>query len=233
MTIDELHYDVKNKVNKLDSQQYKNLLVPEIDWVLREAEELFVKLIAFPRVYNHLGFERNQRSIDDIRTIVESDVVLNVVNNEVVLPENYWHYIDSKATVSKNNCNAIKTKVIIRQHDDEFESSPFDKSSYIWKEINAVFYKNKIKLFPEEGTTIENFCFSYIRKPVYLHNALRHKGNKYVDLKGNNLSGQVTSELPDHTHREIVDIAVLLISGQIQSSDYQIKQSKLALHNLK
>ena len=44
MTIQEMHYDVKMKLNKVDSQQYRNLIIPQVDWILNEAQELFVKL---------------------------------------------------------------------------------------------------------------------------------------------------------------------------------------------
>ena len=48
MTIQDMHYDFKKKLNKIDSQQNRNLLIPEIDWTLNEAQELFVKITAFP-----------------------------------------------------------------------------------------------------------------------------------------------------------------------------------------
>ena len=38
MNISEMHYDFKKKLNKVDSEQNRNLLVPEIDWALNEAQ---------------------------------------------------------------------------------------------------------------------------------------------------------------------------------------------------
>ena len=35
---------------------------------------------------------------------------------------------------------------------------------------------------------------------------------------------------PEHTHKEIVDIAVLLATGEMQLPDYQIKQAKVNLN---
>ena len=52
------------KILKIDSQKYRNLIVPEIDWKLNEAQEAFVKIIAEPRLKSQLGFEINQRTID-------------------------------------------------------------------------------------------------------------------------------------------------------------------------
>jgi hypothetical protein len=47
MTIKEMHYDFKKNSTRLIVK--KNILVPEIDLYLNEAEEIFVKLIAEPR----------------------------------------------------------------------------------------------------------------------------------------------------------------------------------------
>ena len=73
MTVQDMHYDFKMKLNKLDSQQLRNFLIPEIDWLLNEAQELFVKWVAEPRIPNGLGLETNQRSIDDIRVLMKRD----------------------------------------------------------------------------------------------------------------------------------------------------------------
>ena len=45
MNAREMHYDFKQKLNKIDSQKYRDLIVPEIDWKLNEAQEVFVKVI--------------------------------------------------------------------------------------------------------------------------------------------------------------------------------------------
>jgi len=43
MTTKEMHYDFKQKFNKIDSQKNKGLLVPEIDWLLNEALNFLLK----------------------------------------------------------------------------------------------------------------------------------------------------------------------------------------------
>lgn len=108
MTIREMHYDFKKKFNKVDSQKNRNLLVPEIDWALNEAEKLFVKLIAYPRLRNHLGFETTQRSIEDIRTVVVKSSIIPNANKVVSLPSNYEYYLKAQCTISKGKCLNIK-----------------------------------------------------------------------------------------------------------------------------
>lgn len=237
MTTKEMHYDFKKKLNKIDSQQNKNFLIPEIDWTLNEAHELFVKLIAKPRMRNHLGFETSQRSIDDIRTLVvrpESDpnASISVINNIVTLPSNYWHFIKADVTMIKDKCTSRKATFIPREHDDEFEESTFDNSSFKWKTVNGVFFENGIKLFDDGTFTNQTFNITYIKELPYIHNAEDFRNGQYKLPSGLLLTGTVDSPLPRHTHREIVDLAVLIATGEIQAADYQIKLQKLSINKI-
>ena len=237
MTIKEMHYDFKKKFNKIDSQQNKNLLGPEIDWTLNEAHELFVKMIIKPRIKNHLGFETSQRSIDDIRTLVvspESDpnASITVVDNTVIMPVDYWHFIKATVTISKEKCSNREAVFVPRQHDDEFENSPFDKSSFVWKVVNGLFFENGIKLHDDGTFKNEKLNITYIKSLPYIHNAEDFRNGQYKLPSGTLLTGSVDSPLPNHTHREIVDIAVLIATGEINPVDYQIKLQKLTMNNL-
>lgn len=235
MDIKAMHYDFKKKLNKVDSQQYKNLRVPEIDWVLNEAYELFVKIIAEPRIFNHLGFERNQRTIDDIRPLVVPIDLTNPITatgaNTFILPTNYWFFINAKVEMQKIGCTNKIGRVYIRQQDDEFEESPFDKSSFEWKTVNGIFAENKIKLFTDGTFTNTKLYLGYIKKALYIHNAEAHSVSGYKMPDGTVLSGSQNCELPDHTHREIVDIAVLITTGELENQlGYQFKKEKFNLN---
>lgn len=233
MTIKEMHYDFKRKLNKIDSQQYRNFRVPEIDWLLNEAYELFVKMVAQPRNRSYLGFEKNQRTIDDIRVLVVNGEPIDVVDNVLTLPDEYLYYIDAEVEMSKDQCPSVEGELKVRQHDDTFEKSPFDKSSYEWREVNGVFFEGGIKLF-DDGTFTNNRVFlSYIKKLQYIHNAESYRNGTYNLPSGVVLTGTVDCELPEQTHREIVDIAVYIASEEIDSPKYQQKLQKLTLNNLK
>jgi len=232
MTIKEMHYDFKSKWNKIDSQQHKNFKIPEIDWKLNEAQELFVKKIAKPRRISSSGFEISQRSIDDIRTIVVQNRCFIPVNNVVVLPTNYWHFVSGEVFMDKGNCTRKKGRIRIVQHDDNFEGSNFDKSSFEWRVSNATFFENGLFIY-DDGTYINSkFCMTYIRKLSYIHNAEDFRNGSYNLPSGITLTGSFNCELPDHTHREIVDIAVALAANDIQLVAYQDKLAKLNLNEI-
>ena len=233
MTISEMHYDFKKKLNKVDSEQNRNLLVPEIDWALNEAQELFIKMIVEPRQRSFIGFEKSQRTIDDIRTIVESERVVTIINGVAPIPIDYLFFLKAEVLMDKGNCRGVKGRLHIRQHDDEFENSPFDKSSFEWRIVNGLFITEGVKVFDDGTFTNKSLVLSYIRKPSYIYNAEAFRNGTYRLPSGVVLTGTVNCELPEHTHREIVDIAVALVSGELLSNDYQVKLSKLNINELK
>lgn len=239
MDIRSMHYDFKQKLNKIDSQQYRNLRVPEIDWKLNEGLELFVKSIAEPRVPNHLGFEKNQRTIDDIRTLVidgeglQISSIAGTTNYYVDLPCDYLFYLSADLEITNSNCGTKQAIAILQKHDDRHEESPFDCSSFEWGEINIRFYEEGIKIFTDGTFTIDKFSINYIKQHAYIHAAQDFlPGGTYNLPDGTPLIESKSCELPGHTHREIVDIAVLIATGEMQIPDYQIKKQKISLNQI-
>lgn len=234
MNIKDMHYDFKRKLNKIDSQQNRGLLVPEIDWVLNEAVNLFIDLVAFPRLYETLkGVEKTQKNIDDIRTvIVTDDCSVSLEGDTIVLPDNYRYFLRGYAYLSKGSCLDQRARIFIQNHDDMFEESPFDNSSFEWREVNGMFNQKGLKLFTDSTFNIDSVCLSYIMHPPYMHNAEDYRGGTYTLLDGTVLTGSLDCILPEHTHREIVDLAVLISSGDLQLQDYQVKAAKVNFNNL-
>lgn len=237
-----MHYDFKKKLNKIDSQQYKNLLVPEIDWVLNEAMNLFIDMVAEPRLRGYLGFETSQKNTEDIRTLVIVDQCSTIQNNnfgtgfpdkiKYSLPDDYLYYIKAFVFLDKGPCRDRKVTLSIQSQNDDFEESYFDKSSFEWKHVNGIFAGNDIILHTDTTFEIKRVCLSYIRKPKYMHNAEDFRNGTYKLPSGITLSGTQDCELPVQTRKEIVDLAVLITTGELQIPDYQIKAAKLNLNKL-
>ena len=249
MTIEEMHYDFKMKLNKIDSQQFRNFLIPEVDWLLNEAQELFIKMVAEPRLSFHLGFEKSQRNTDDIKMLVNEESI-SPYQNAVIekggyrrkyyeLPENYMFFIRALVYGKTGSCENVPCVIKIKQHDDSNHISPFDKSSVVWREINGMFIEDFLELeLPdpkeEEEADLKNLYLTYIRQPAYMHFAQGVEDGKGYQLNSDQkslLTGKQDCELSSHTHREIVDIAVMLASGQLQIQD-PFKMAKLNLNQL-
>jgi hypothetical protein len=233
-----MHYDFKQKCNSADSQEDEDYLVPEIDWFLNEAIEVYVKMIANPRAKNEFGFELNQRNIDDIRTIVVDQTPTNAQTVTVFdngsyiagLPTEYWWYLNSKVYGTKGSCSAVRMFTKEIQHDDEQDISPFERSSFFWRQANIRFNDQGIRIFNNYGEFVVNsLCLSYLKKPTEVHNAADWEGGTYTKLDGTVLTGRQDCTLPSPTHREIVDLAVLIATNSRNSPNYKYKVDKIGL----
>ncbi len=236
MNVKAMHYDIKKGLNKVDSQQYRNLRVPEIDRALNQAELLLIKIVAEPRTKNQFGFEVNQRTIDDIRSIVVDNTTIAVASSGTNfhlfdLPDDYMFYLSSFAVANKGNCENVRLETHVRQHDDRHEASPFDIANFEWRETNLEFVGNQIKAYNDGTFTIAEIELDYIRETEYIHNAEDAVGGQY-DLFGTMLTGTQDCELPPHIHDEVVDLAILILTGELQIPDLQIKQNKLKLSQI-
>lgn len=240
MTIREMHYDVKQKLNKLDSQKYRDLAVPEIDWNINEAQEIFAKMVAEPRVDNGLGFEVTQRSIDDVRTIVVDQkpteyIVATLYDDTsyiVALPDDYWFLVKPKIMASKGKCTStLLYDSTLVQHDDEVEFNSFDKSSFEWRCSNYRFNREGIRVFTDGSYTIDKVGFEYLKKPRVVYNAADWEGGTYNSLNGDTYTGTQDCELPEGTHREIVDLAVLIMANNLNLPSYGLKMNKIKTIN--
>ena len=240
MNIQKMHYDFKAKINKIDSNKYRNMKIPEIDWKLNEAQYLYILLIAEPRVKSYLGFETSQRTTDDIASIVVDDKEINAtpIGTDYMIPlptdPEYMFYLSSYAIASKGECTDVRLDVTVAQHGDRNNTSEFHKPSFEWRETNIRFFEDGIKIFAKGEFVVNKLFMSYIRKPLYMHYAEGFLAGGYK-LPGEStaLTGTQNCELPEHTHREIVDLAVALATGDLElPTAYQFKMSKLKLNQL-
>ncbi len=224
MSIKNMHYDFKQKLNKIDSNAYVNLQIPEIDRKLNEAQLLYVLLIAEPRIKNQLGFETSQRSIDDILPVVKDSSILSLSGVSVdgaalyPLPLDYMFYLSTNLlTLSTQTCATQKCTTNIIRHNDQNERRDFYKSDFDWRECNIMFTDGNIKLYIPEECHPNTFSISYIKKLEYIHNAEDFASGSYK-LPGSTtpLTGFKDCSLPEHTHKEIVDLAVMLTTGDLE-----------------
>lgn len=234
MDIKEMHYDFKMKFNKIDSQQRRNLLVPEIDWLLNEATLLFIGVIAFPRKKTHLKFEINAHwGFEDIYTIVDEGVWGSTFNGIIPFPSNMMHYIKGRVKMTKTGCpDPVEGNLLIVKHEDLVEDNTLYNSSYDWREVVGVINSKGIELLLPPDVTVTQFKIGIVKTPAYIHNAEDFNVSGYKLPSGVTLTGKVSSDLPKHVHREIVDIAVLLAANNIQASDVQTKVGKIGFDQI-
>lgn len=235
MTSREMKQDLKFKVNKTDSKQNRNFLVPEIDWVLNEAIELYIQLVLHPKKAREFGWEEGKRTIEDINTLLKVSSLEKTDGNKFKLPDDIYYPLDafSKAIISNGICDNQQANFELIKLSDYDVNNPDTHSSFDWRIIRGYrFDADTIKIIEESGLSVKSLEFYYIKKPAFVHNAGDFRGGTYTNLKGDVLTGYQDCDLPEHTHREICDIAAMLLTQQQLNPDLQSQIYKLNMNQL-
>lgn len=239
MTITESHYQFKINMDRIDSLSNPDFRPEEIDWLLNEAQRIFVsQRISSQSNPKRKGFEGSQKRIDDLSTLVVKyplqPYLIPIANNgvyEVILDSlafPYLHLLSGYVELEvADNC-LKEARLRFVQHDDYRETlkDPFNSPSQEFIPFNfgrSSTGTSSIYMYPGQYT-INKVYLEYLKRPrqVNLGNYTYIDGNVYPPT---------SFELPEHTHREIVDIACQIASLNVESPEYiRLRQEKVFLH---
>lgn len=220
MTVAEMHRAVDQGLQRVASSVYDYYLPEEVDFWLNRAQERYVKQRLHPiSDPKRLGFSKTVKRLDDLRMLVTVDYTDGVTPSSTVdfrdfdLPVDYMHLINARATAHANFCgeqvdtadNEVTRELRIVEQDKAYamQQNPFAKTSMDYP--LAVVYDEEVRVFQDrEKFILKTLTLDYIRIPVKI-----------------DLSSSVDCELAEHTHHEIVDLAVKNIIEAIESPRYQ------------
>lgn len=229
MTVQEMHYALDQGLQKVASSVYDYFLPEESDFWLNRAQERFIKQRLHPEGDpKKLGFSKNEKRLDDLRTLITVDYTDDITPDptadwvEFDLPTDYMFLVNARVHVyiacgGTIDYGAGDTPIerdlrIVSQGDAyHLQQNPFGKTSPSFP--LGLMYDEAIRVFQtSEKFILEAIYLDYLREPVAI-----------------SLNNAVDCELADHTHHEIVDLAVKSIIEAIESPRYQsnsIEQSQ-------
>lgn len=189
---------------------------------INEAIDKFWKTRYSGLNYKQRGFEQDQKRTDDLRTLVtkhtykDTDISkINQVEYTVTLPDDYVILLGDTAGISPadgviNNCwekDALGNYKIKYSDTIEGTIETVDRikenslSEYRLKYTKAkpirLIQDNTITLYTDGNYKVAEYTIEYLKKP------------SKVDLKTNPTAEY--TDLPSHTHMEVVKLAVQLI----------------------
>jgi len=223
MTLAEMHIEFKVGLDKTDSLNYPNFEPEEIDIWLNRAQDRFVKT---RYVHNNKTetFEETQKRTDDLRTIVtevtlipsatqvptKPNGILFDLPNGTLGPDIYWFAINEECEIRYEDCNGSwvdeRTGVYATTHNDydKMVDDPFNKPNK--DVVLRLMHGTWAELITDGSYTINRYFLRYVRQPIRLD---------IVTFP------TMSCELAEHTHAEIVDMAVTLALENIASPRLQ------------
>ena len=234
MTIAEMHREFKLGLDKVDSLSYPNFLPEEIDTLFNVAQEKFVKQRAYANNFRRSGLEETQKRLDDIRNLLtnyETSTLTQTSSNKpngffVSLPSDYKFAVEEEANIQFVDCNdnqvTERADVVPITHDryNKIKRDPFNKPDDF--EIHRLGFSRvsnveSFELITGDGNTITTYYLRYIKEPVEMR-----FGTAYETP-----TTDVDCELADHTHREIIAIAIKDALEDIESPRYPTSKNEL------
>lgn len=234
MLIDQFHREFKITLDKTDSQAYPEFLDGEIDFYLNEAQDRFIKQrYGINNIYK-AGYEEIQKRTDDLKNLVISrytnlssvlhyslsgDNVFRADLNDLYSDENlntpateqYMLFIKAIAEtcVSTDCCDWSRVKLVQQDDVSSISGDPFNRPK-LNKPI-IFFEDGDIFVWSAPGASINRFLVTFIKRPAQMN----------IGTYGGPV---VQCELSEHTHREILQMAVRIALENIESPRQQSQE---------
>lgn len=213
MNANEMHRAFRFGLDKLDALNYPNFLPEEIDLLLNQAQDRYVKQRYGLNNTKREGFEQIQKRTEDLKNIVVAAIIapnasstLNINTNArfFSLPSDHWFIVWEKAEVTYADCNGdtITDLIEVRPtHHIEFDKVVKDafKRPDTTK-VLRLMEDDQVELIPASTVTLVTYRLRYIKRPNRI-----------------SVTIPVPCELSEHTHQEIVDEAIKIALEGIEA----------------
>ena len=220
--VQELVYDFKLNLNKVDRQDNVLMAVENIVNFLNQAQFSWIKTkIGENNLYRD-GYEATRKRIDDLQVLKVNNYALNLVKHDDVLfqgyrgslkdVKDYMMFVMCRTTASKQDCKATLTVDLIRQND--LSNLYFDANfgpSYEWRSTIATIGEDNIILYTDGSFELDKVFLTYLRNPKQIDI------EGYIKLDGKDSVNQ-DCELPYYAKQDIVSLACKFAA---QSTDNQ------------
>ncbi len=222
---------VKERLNKLDSQDYDNINCWQISEAFNKAQVEWVRRQLHGINIVKEGDEGSTRRKDDLQILLTTEP-LSINNKEYYyfgnLPENYmqWKRIDVYA--KKDCCNKRRMTVYLAEEENlnQLLRDKQKQPSFEWAETFATLIGNTTHIYTNGEFDVESANLIYYRQPRRIQ--IQGCTNPY----DNTVSTQnVECEFKDDIVELIIDEAVSIIAGDIESGNQFSRGTETAERN--
>lgn len=213
MNISEMHTAFRVELDKTTSLSYPSFESGEIDYWLNAGQLKFVLDTLFGNSTNPTNVINSGKNIEDLNSLIVSDPSNTTINDSsvsnggyIALPSNFLHYISSVIKAGGSGSSAYVANLISNKVKDKFIKTAVNTP---WIEQPVVYIDNDVLYYlydSEAGFTpsSDTIDLKYYKIPQTV-----------------SIGSNTDSELPAHTHNEIVRYAVNMALESIESPRYQ------------
>lgn len=234
MTVLEMHNAVLLGLDKSASYQVAAFEPEDIDYWLNEAQTELLKQKVFGNNVRGEKYGQGIKRMEDLSPLVEYstglayDGVLGPLKDHAYHPNvatvkisdhipNYLYYVGSDVLINDSNAPTTTTPqesmLVEESVIGNLISTPYNKP--VLRQCYIYLKEGEVNVIYDPFATLISIYVSYVRKPKRL--------NRTTD----DATYTTTCELPEHTHSELVNLAVSLMLENIESQRFQTQMITL------
>lgn len=217
MTNDTIQIKVKERINKLASNDYDNIMPWQIIEAFNKGVVAWCRRNLMGTNMSKTGDEASKRRIDDLQILL-TEKPLQMVKKDLffqspILPSDYFEWKRISAKAKKDCCDKRQMMVYLAEEAnvDELLRDYNKKPSFEWAETFATVLGNKIKIYTNNDFDIEDATLTYYRQP------------KKIQIPGvsDPYTGQISSvnvecEFKDDLVELFIDECVKILAGDLE-----------------
>jgi hypothetical protein len=229
-----LKIKIKQRLNKLDSNDYDNIE----DWQILEAfNKGQVSWCRRQLVGTNIlkqGDEQSKRRIDDLQILLKT-LVVPLANQQTYyesvaeLPTDYFEFKRVNAKATADCCPDPKEMVIYLTEEanvplllrDHLKNPNFE-----WGETFMTFINNRFRIYTNGQFTLDPVTFYYYRQPTLVQ--FINVSDPYTGLIS---TTDVECEFKDDIVEVLIDEAAAIIAGDIESFNQYSRETETAEKN--
>jgi hypothetical protein len=210
---------IKQRLNKLDSQDYDNLECWQIVEAFNKAQVEWARRQLHGVNMTKEGDEQSNRRKDDLQVLL-SKHPLQVTNKEYYyfgnLPEDYmqWKRVDVYA--KQDCCDKRRMTVYLAEEGNlnQLLRDANKKPSFEWGETFATLINNDVNIYTNHDFEITSADLAYYRQPIKIQ--IQGCVDPYTNVQS---TVNVECEFKDDIIELIIDEAVGILAGDIESGN--------------
>jgi len=224
MTIENMHIAVKLELDKSAALELPAFEDEEIDFWLNNAIQKFVKTRYSGMNVKKTSFEETQKRTDDLRTLIDMTTISQgafpSLPDSVTfsLPASYWFTLQEEASILVGGVTTVRVGIVECTLDEYRQKLDDPFSEHILHYGTAkplrIFNNASVELIYGSGYYPVLYYLTYLKKPTE------------VEINPT-VGSPVDCNLPEHTHTEIVKLAVSMMLENIEQPRYQTYQNEV------
>jgi len=226
-----LSIKIKQRLNKLDSQDYDNIECWQIVEAFNKAQVEWTRRQLHGINAVREGDEESNRRKDDLQVLLNTQP-LSVSDQQVfytgAIPANYlqWKRVDVYA---KKECCDNRRMTVYLAEEANVNVLLRDKSkqpSFEWAETFATLKNNFVNVYTNNDFQIDSAALTYYRQPIKIQ--IQGCVDPYTGVQS---TTEVQCEFKDDIIEVIIDEAVSILAGDIESGNQFSRGTETAERN--